>query len=244
MIGTPESDRLCRFISKLTDGVTILAFSRGKDSLAAWLYLRNFFDNIIPIHCALVPGLSFVDRSLDYYENWFGVKIRRYLASRCFADGLAAYQFQQISDLDLIDTHKSNILDWTFEVRDVIRMVADSLDFPNYWGSMGYSMYDSLDRISWIGRIKGLHEKHRVFYPCWNWKPNQVKEYVSSFDISLPEDYLLTNRTIDSVPTERNLIKMKELYPEDYELCKLWFPVIEARIARQEFRKRHFQEQV
>ena len=67
----------------MSGGTCFLGFSRGKDSIAAWLQLRKFFTRIIPFHCASVPHLGFVDASLDYYERVFQTKILRYMDGAC-----------------------------------------------------------------------------------------------------------------------------------------------------------------
>ena len=56
---------------------TLLAFSTGKDAIAAWLAIREHFDRVHPYYLYLVPGLEFVEESLAYYERFFGVKIAR-----------------------------------------------------------------------------------------------------------------------------------------------------------------------
>ena len=55
----------------------VLAFSAGKDSIAAWLALRELGIEVRPVYKFLVPGLAFVERSLAYYESHFGVPIAR-----------------------------------------------------------------------------------------------------------------------------------------------------------------------
>ena len=57
--------------------ITLLSFSRGKDSIGAWLALRECFDYIIPVFLYLIPGLEFEEESLQYYENFFGTRIIR-----------------------------------------------------------------------------------------------------------------------------------------------------------------------
>lgn len=44
------------------------SFSRGKDSIACALGIRHRL-NIVPMHFIAVPGLEFVEESLDYYER-------------------------------------------------------------------------------------------------------------------------------------------------------------------------------
>jgi hypothetical protein len=47
---------------------TLLAFSRGKDSIAVALALRDDIE-VIPFHYDDLPGLEFVEESLAYYEK-------------------------------------------------------------------------------------------------------------------------------------------------------------------------------
>lgn len=53
----------------------LLAFSRGKDSIAAWLALRDAGVDVRPFHLYLVPGFTFVEESLAEYERYFGCEI-------------------------------------------------------------------------------------------------------------------------------------------------------------------------
>lgn len=54
---------------------SLLAFSCGKDAVAAWLAIREHFDEVVPYYLYLVPALDFVNESIDYYERYFGTKI-------------------------------------------------------------------------------------------------------------------------------------------------------------------------
>ena len=60
------SAELCDQMARECD-TAILAFSTGKDSIAAWLQMRRYFKRIIPYYCYSVPGLEFVEKSLCYY---------------------------------------------------------------------------------------------------------------------------------------------------------------------------------
>ena len=99
-------------------------------------------------------------------------------------------------------------------------------------------MYDTVDRITWVGKAKGRRDKYHEFFPCWDWKPTQITEYIEQFDISLSLDYLLDKTSQESIPLLATLVNMREIFPEDYQRLKLFFPFIEARLARNEFRKR------
>ena len=70
------SAELCEQMARECD-TAILAFSCGKDSIAAWLQMRKYFKHIVPYYCYIVPGLEFVEKSLSYYEDFFGCHIYR-----------------------------------------------------------------------------------------------------------------------------------------------------------------------
>ena len=83
---------------KRTGDTILLAFSRGKDSIAAWLALRDskLFKRIIPVYLYLVPGLKFEEESLKYFED---VIIPDDVQQRVSAAGkaLEEFRFFQIS---------------------------------------------------------------------------------------------------------------------------------------------------
>lgn len=66
-----NSAELCERMAQECD-TAIIAFSTGKDSIAAWLQMRRYFKRIVPYYCYSVPNLGFVERSLAYYEDFSG----------------------------------------------------------------------------------------------------------------------------------------------------------------------------
>lgn len=56
---------------------TLLAFSGGKDAVATYLAIKDYFDEVVPYYLYLVPDLAFVDEQLDMYERQFGFKITK-----------------------------------------------------------------------------------------------------------------------------------------------------------------------
>lgn len=72
--GLPSSEQIRADLADEGNPV-LLGFSRGKDSLAAWLALREAGVRVVPYHLYLVPGLTFVADSLAFYEDFFDTKI-------------------------------------------------------------------------------------------------------------------------------------------------------------------------
>ena len=59
--------------------------------------------------------------------------------------------------------------------------------------------------------------------------------------VKLPADYLFAARSMTNVPRHRHLDRMRTLAPHDFERIKLLFPLIEAELARLEFRAEKYE---
>lgn len=234
-IGTAASRRLCEDIADMTGGRCFLGFSRGKDSIAAWLYLRQFFNDIIPFHCASVPHLSFVDESLSYYEEIFGTKILRFLSGE-ISNAVSNLIFQPIEDEKIIDA--MGLLD--YGMHDIVDLLRDIYG-KDIWCAYGINATDSIDRHLYVLQLQGRNIPKKSFYPCFDWTKKQILNIIDSEHISLPPDYKLTNRTMTGIPNVRHLMHMDEVFPEDMKRIELLFPFIRARLARNEFRLQRFQ---
>lgn len=230
--GTDETRRLCSDIAAASGGVCFLGFSRGKDSIAAWLWLSNFFERIIPFHCASIPGLKFVDESLEYYEEFFKTKIERCISGDVMS-AISNLVFQPQEDEELIDS--LNIV--SFDNHQVYLSLRKKYNLPDAWCAFGINATDSIDRRIYVNKCRGRHDHRKTFYPCFDWKKQQILEFIFAHGAKLPRDYLLANRTIASLPNLRHLISMEKLMPDEFERVELLFPFIRARLARNEFRK-------
>ena len=227
-----STDDLCREISRRSGGVILLAFSRGKDSIAAWLQLRKHFTKIIPFHFASVPGLRFVNNSLDYYERIFQTAIER-LVSPAMVGAIRKLIYQPIEDEDRIDAMGLPEFD-EHACADFIRGKHRAF---NAWCAFGIGLNDSIARRGWMMSMKGKNERWRSLYPCWDWNQAQILQTINEAGIKLPEDYSLANRSLSGIPTERHLERIEKEMPEEFRTIEWWYPLIRARLARNEFRK-------
>lgn len=228
--GTPESVAICESIAKESEGVCLLAFSRGKDSTCAWLWLRRFFKRIIPFHMASVPHLQFVDSSLEYYENVFQTKIERLLGLDA-CRGLSNLWYQPIEDEDEIDRMDL----WNdYSIHNIADLVRDKYNCPNAWLAQGISIYDSVIRRKWQSFRR---DEVSEFYPCYDWKVDRVLSLIKACGVRLPDDYLMSNRTFHDCPNNRFMTRLPSTFPQDHEQCRAMFPFIDAVNARNEFRK-------
>lgn len=232
--GTSASDALCAAIAAESRGTCLLGFSRGKDSVAAWLQLRRFFSRVIPFHCATVPTLSFADRSLEYYESVFDTPIERYVDPE-FATAVDDLVYQPCEDIPAIEA-----LDlWSYSKHQLADCLRFKHGVPNAWCAFGINASDSLDRRVYVLDSGGRNDNHRTFYPCFDWTREQILSLIDSAGIRLADDYLVSSRSLAGVPGLRNLPRMEDVFPDDFARIEAAYPFIRAALARNEFRRAH-----
>ena len=226
---TKASDALCRDIAKRSRGVCFLGFSGGKDSLCAWLQLRKYFDRIIPFHCATLPGMTYRERALKYYEYEFGTHILRLMDPNIQSD-LTQGIYQLREDGPFIES-----LGWRrydkLELIDYLRMV---YSLPRAWCAFGIQASDSIDRRIQCKQYEGRHDSNRTFYPCWDWPHEKVVGTVREAGLKLSSEYLYSSRTIEGTPSATYTEILRKHFPRDYEVLRTFYPLCEAKVKREQ----------
>lgn len=224
-----NSAELCERMAAECDTV-ILAFSTGKDSIAAWLQLRKFFKTVIPFYKYVIPGLSFVEDSLKYYEDFFGVKIHQfphpayYRIMQQFTHQ-PPYRYEEIAGWG-VDTK----WDYTEEyLADIIRY---RLKLPEeVYTATGVRMADSPYRRVALLRYGAVNHNRKSFMPVYDWVKADMLREIDAAGIQLPVDYRLFGRTFDGLDY-RFLKPIQENYPEDFQKILRHFPFADLEIAR------------
>lgn len=208
---------------------TLLAFSCGKDAITAWLAIRPHFDRVVPYYLYLVPGLEFVEESLDYYERWFGTKIYR-LPHVSFARLLNECVFQPPERRAVIteaELYEPSYEDLRGEVAraagvDAATMVAD-----------GVRAADSPMRRLAITKHGPITWRQHKYHPVWDMRKADLQAMFRREKVRLPIDYKLFGRTFDSLDL-RFLLPVKKHFPRDYRKILEWFPLAELEVFRWE----------
>lgn len=222
------SAELCEQMARECD-TAILAFSTGKDSIAAWLRMRKYFKRIIPYYCYVVPGLSFVEKSLSYYEDFFGTRIYR-MPHRSLYRFLRCMVFQppeHVTKIEALDLPGEEYDDGM--LGDIIRD-AGGLPDGAYVGT-GIRMADSPMRRIGIKTHGAINHNQKRFYPVYDWKKADLLAAFDESGVKLPIDYKLFGRTFDGLDY-RFLGPIREHFPEDYERILAWYPLAELEFFR------------
>jgi len=191
-------------------GDTILAFSCGKDAIAAWLAIREHFDRIVPYYLYLVPDLEFVDEALDYYERFFGQRIMRF-PHPSLNRMLDNFVFQPPERCLVIE--QAALL--KFDYADIREGIVDSENLPeNTMVADGVRAADSPMRRLAIQKYGTISERQHKYHPVWDWKKDDLIACFRHHGVKLPVDYKLFGRTFDGIDL-RFLVPLKKHRPAD-----------------------------
>lgn len=215
----------------------MLSFSRGKDSIAAWLQLRRCgFSRIIPVHYYVHPDLAFVNDALAYYEDFFETKIYN-MPSHIIYQMFNEQIFQPPERLEALAWMQ--FPEYGFDdIFNIVKLVED-VPLATYTG-VGVTMFDNLARRANV-KVQGpINAKRRQFYPIFDWTKTRIREEIEAAGVLLPPDYKMFGRSFDGMDY-RFTSRLKEHYPEDFERLKEFYPLLEVDIMRMQFRQKHLE---
>jgi hypothetical protein len=218
------------------DGDTVLlSFSCGKDSLACWVNLRDAGFKVVPFYMQLVPGLAFIERSLRYYEEFFGAHIYRVNHPNFYA-AIDVYRHQPPWRKEAIDTMMVPIFKYG-DVEEGVKRTAGLK--PTAWTAVGTRFADSPLRRARMNK-QGFSIDRRHFFPICEFLKSDVVRCLAKAKVKLPIDYALFGRSFDGIDY-RFLRQIKDYFPEDYVKILEWFPEAGAELFRGEVAKQHGQ---
>lgn len=224
------SEDLCKRIAEKSNGVAVISFSMGKDSIAAYINMRKYFDRIHPVFYYLVPDLSFQNKSLEYYENEVFKEHIIQMPSPAIYRQLAYYMYQHPAAVDYINDQNIYIPHYD----EIFAAAKLDLNLPieTYTG-VGVRMNDSLNRRFSIKKYGAANEKRKQFYPVFDWNNELLINEIRKSEIKLPIDYRIWGRSFDGFHY-KFLKPLKDHFPDDYEKCRSLYPFLDLELLRYE----------
>jgi hypothetical protein len=212
-------------------GVTFLAFSAGKDSIAVWLKMRGHFEKIIPVYYYLVPGLQFVEDSLKYYEEFFQTKIYR-LPHQTLYRWLHHALDSSPTQHPVLQAANIPII----KQPEILGALAKQLGIDPAWIAVGTRSADSPVRMLAFKKYGAINYKSRSYSPVWDMKKDELIDTIRESGCLLPKEYRLWGRSFDGLD-HRFLHGIKKHFPDDYQRILKWFPLCEAELMRANLEK-------
>ncbi|MCO6522917.1 MAG: phosphoadenosine phosphosulfate reductase [Snodgrassella sp.] len=208
---------------------SILAFSTGKNAVAAYLAIKDSFTHVYPYYLYLVPELEFVEKQLDLYERQFGIKITR-LPHPALYQMLKAHVFQPLCNVAAID--EAQLED--FDYADIQKVMCRMFDLPpNTPVANGTRVEKNpKQRLSML-RHGSIVKSQCQYYPVWDWKKRDLLDCFTQHHVRLGSDYKVFGCSFDSLDL-RFLLPIRQFYPRDYQKILEFFPLCELEIYRWE----------
>lgn len=230
--GTPlPGPEVIQLIRQETDTV-LMSFSCGKDSIAAWLAIKDHFPRIVPFYMWPVPGLEFIEESLAYFEEFFGTHIIR-VPHPSFYRMLNNLVWQPPERIRIIEA--ARLPDFDYDMLN--ELMIKQLDLPeSTFVCAGVRAADSPNRRSAINQYGPINWKRKYFYPVWDMYKHELVDLLEQHKVKLPFDYQIFGRSFDGIDY-RFLKPLKIHRPADYGRIVEWFPLAELEIMRYETMK-------
>lgn len=208
---------------------TLLAFSTGKDAVAAWLAIRDKFEEVVPYYLYMVPDLEFVQESIDYYERYFGTHIIQ-LPHPSLHRWMNNFTFQPPERCQTIE--RANLPDFDYTTVQAL-LVEDYGLQKDILVADGVRAADSPMRRISIKTHGPISYNQLKYHPVWDWKSADLQECFRKHNVKLSKDYAIFGRSFDGIDL-RFLLPIKKHYPRDYQRILDWFPLVDLEIFRWE----------
>ena len=206
---------------------SLVSFSCGKDSIGAALAIRDDLD-LVPVYYTIVPGLEFVEDSLDYYERKLFKRHILRMPHPSLYRFLNDYMFQPISNANIIAAADLPSLEFS----DIVKMAIaqEKISHPVLTAT-GLRAADNALRNMSIRRHGPIRPNTQSWLPIWDWNKARLVAEITKANISLPIDYLLFGRSWEGLTIEY-LEPLRKYCPRDYAKVVEWFPLIEVEFFR------------
>lgn len=206
----------------------LLSFSRGKDSIAAYLAIRDKFERVVPYFYNVVPGLEFIEESLTYYEQKMGTHIIR-LPAPGFYRQLEGLLYQPPDTVDMI--RRLGLDQVSHDDLQEAACEDAGVDYATTYNALGMRAKDSMQRALYFQKNGPVNHNRKLFYPVWDWDKQRIIDAMRHAGWRLPIDYRYFSASFDGLYL-KFMLPIKRFFPNDWEKIVNVFPLIELEVMR------------
>lgn len=207
-----------RTMAAMTNEV-IVAFSGGKESCVLLDLCTRFFDRVEAFFMYQVPGMSFQEKTLKWYEDKYSISIKR--LPHFGTSRYLRYGVYREPDFEVPIIGMNDIYDFMRDRTGV------------YWIAAGERCADSIWRNAMIKHSGSIDETRGRFFPLAYWNKKETLEYIRVKKLYLGGESRWLGHSFAEIQG-RELAMIKKHYPSDLERVKNIYPLCEGAIRRYE----------
>lgn len=193
----------------------LVGISGGKDSVVTLDLCLRFFKHVSGFFMYIVPGLSFQENILTYYEKRYGIEILRmphFMVSDFYRWGVYRHEDLKVKTVSTVESY------------NFAREQAET-----WWIAGGERISDSIIRRAMIKASGSIDKKRGRFFPLAYWNKQDVLDYIKIHKLKVGEESEKLGFSFRSL-NGSELAIIKDFYPKDYERIKRYFPLVDAAI--------------
>jgi 3'-phosphoadenosine 5'-phosphosulfate sulfotransferase (PAPS reductase)/FAD synthetase len=226
LVATNSTDLIAE-VRGLTPNI-LVSFSRGKDSLATYLRVRDKFERVVPYTYEVIPDLEFVNESLAYYEGKMGCRIMRFPAPG-LPRLLNNFVYQPPDRIAAIEEMAMPV--FTHDHLQESACEDAGLDYRTAYNALGLRAADSAMRAMVIKKYGAVNHTRRIFYPVFDYTKDEVLASIRTAGWKLPLDYRYFSASFDGMYA-KFMVPIKRHFPRDWARILEWFPLLELEVLR------------
>jgi hypothetical protein len=230
-----RGDRLIAEYREKFGEQTLLGFSRGKDSIATALLLRDKLD-VWPVFFYAIPGLTWIEEGLEYYSKHLfnGRRIIQY-PEGAFFRWLCSGVYQTPHTMEIIRASGIGMpaqQSWWREITSCV--IEDEGLNEKTLAAVGIRGRDSPFRWFNVKKHGPLRPHAKNWLPIWDYPKEKCLREIEQSGISLPLDYFMFGRSFGGGLDARFLVPVKRYRPQDFKIICEYFPLAEVCVWKYE----------
>lgn len=194
-----------------------MSFSGGKDSVVVLDLCARHFKKVHAFFMYQVPGLSFQEATLRWYEQRYGIRIHRVPhpeLAEWLRLGLFRHEDYGVPSVSFNDLYH------------YVRVQTGA-----WWIAAGERIADSIWRRAMMKQSGSIDRKRGRFYPVAYFRKQDVLAYVAQRRLKVSAESRYLGHSFRSLePEEMYLTRLH--YPADFAKIERWFPFVGAAVAK------------